>query len=547
MKGIRTLALAGALGAALAGALCSADATSAAAAGTSRASVGTNGEQAQYGNSYAPMVSATGRFIAFESTALYLADGINSAQHIYLRDREAPLTERISVSSAETLGNYGSLHGTVSADGRFVAFQSQATNLVTPATVFARFHIYLRDRQEGTTILVSAPPGGGEGNQHSSWPAITPDGRYIAFASAASNLTAPPGNGYQQILRYDRSTGEIITVSLGDDGQQAGAACYHPSISDDGNLVAFHVAADLDAQVPAGGFNVFVRDIAAAETRLVSVNAAGDHGGNTHSTNPAISGDGSHVAFESLATDLVGVPGNGHPQIYLRDLAAGANYRASAAPDGTQGNSYSMNPAINGDGSAVAFESNASNLVEDINGRVDIFVYRHGAPPVIERVSVRDESVLGPGEPPDANAQSWLAAIDAGGLITAFESWSTDLVADDTNGVADIFVRESDPVAVDPALIPAPLGLSAWPNPLRGGAGVRLSVALPEDTAIRAAVYDVAGRSVRVLASGSRPAGQGILHWDGRDERGQAAPAGVYVLRLGAGERSAAHKLVLLP
>ncbi len=517
------------------------------AAGTSRASVGTNGEQTAYSNSYAPMVSATGRYVIFETVAQNFYPGWNGRQQVYLRDREAPLTECVSVSSSETPGNYDSLHGSVSADGRFVVFQSSATNLVTPSTTFSRFHVFLRDRQNGTTLLISAAAGGAEGNWHSKAPVISADGRYIAFVTGATNLTEPPVGSYEQIVRCDRLTGEIVLVSLHDvTGTLAGSHCAHPAISDDGNRIVFQTYAGLEPRDQTGNQDIYLRDVAAATTRLASVGWNGNESGNLHSYDPAISGDGSHAAFESMATNLIADGLGGQGQVYLRDMEAAFTRRISENAAGQLGNGYSSYPSINGDGGAVAFQSDANNLVAgDINGCSDIFVYRAGEPPCIERVSLRDRSVVGEGEPPDGNGRSWHPAIDAGGQLTAFESWSSDLVADDTNGVADIFVRESDPLAVGP-LQPNVLALAAWPNPLRCEAGVELSFALPAATGIRAEVFDAAGHRLRLLAAGPRGAGPGALRWDARDAEGRSAPAGVYLVRLQAGAQVALRKLVLM-
>lgn len=518
------------------------------AAGTRRVSLRTDGGQAQYGHCRTPAISATGRFVVFESTSFDLAPGDAWDQQIYLRDRETPLTERISVSSAGVAGNYGSLHGSVSADGRFVVFQSSATNLVTPETSFSRFHVYLRDRQEGTTLLISAAPGGAEGNAHSRVPVISADGRYVAFQSGASNLTDPPVGNREQILRWDRLTGETLIVSLSVAGAQASASCEAPAISEDGNRIAFQTLASLEPRDQTNNQDIYLRDVAAGTTQLASVGWNGNESSNLHCAHAAISGDGHCVAFDSGATNLVDGMGGGigYDQIFVRNIDGAFTIMASINAAEEQGNSYSYYPALNGDGSAVSFESASSNLVTDSNGWADVFVHRGGMPGTIERVSVRDESLLVPGQPNDGNGWSWLSAIDASGLITAFESWSTDLVVDDTNGLGDIFVRASDPLAVDP-LTPDALALSAWPNPLRGEGGVDLRFTLPRAASVRAEVFDLAGRAVRLLAEGSQQAGEGRLHWDGRDAVGRRLPAGLYLLRLSAGDAQAARKLLLLP
>lgn len=517
---------------------------------TTRASVHTSGTQSQFGNSIGAALSSSGRFVVFESEASFLADGDDGRQHIYLRDRETPLTERISVSTAGVSGNFGSLHPSVSSDGRFVVFQSQSTNLVAPATTFARFHVFLRDRALHTTILVSAAPGGGEGNQHSSAPSITVDGRYVVFESTATNLTNPPGNLQKQILRYDRTTGAIVLVSLHDDGALAASACAHPTINDDGNLVAFHTTAILDAEIPGGNSNAYVRDIAGAETRLVSVASSGVTGGNSHSTNPVLSADGTHVAFESIASNLLGDVWNGRPHIYVRDLALAVTLRVSANAAGEQGNHNSYSPAISANGAVVAFESQASNLVAaDVNGWSDIFVVRTGNPPAVERASVRDTSVLGPGEPEDGNGWSWLPAINASGTLVAFQSWSTDLVAGDTNGFADIFARTLELPAVAVQSSGADDGKFAWvwPQPTTVGRGANVRYESTHGFRARISIVDVAGRSVRTLAERETGSPSGTFRWDGRDATGRTAQAGVYFVEFETEGGRAARKLVILP
>ena len=510
--------------------------------GTARASVHTDGTQGELGNSNLAAVGGAGRFVAFESGAWTLVDGDgNGTTDVFLRDTAAPSTERISVSSTGIEGNGESTHPSVSEDGRFVAFVSSARNLVIPPTAFSRSHVYLRDRQAGTTTLVSATLAGTEGSASSDFPSLSADGRYVAFTSLAADLVDPPTNGYQHVFRYDRITGEIRLVSRHDDGTEAGQACYHPSISGDGNLVVFHTHASLEWRDQTSNRDVYVRDIAAAHTALVSVASNGVEAGSLHSQNPVISADGSRVAFESTADNLV--PGvGGMPHIYVRSLGGASTSLASVSDNGTPGNGASYFPSINANGSSVAFQSDATNFVPDGNGWADVFVHRAGVP--IERASVPDDAL---GDP-EGNGWSWNPAIGSDGGTVAFESWSTDLVADDTNGFADIFVRELDAPALTatwPGAGSTP-SLLVWPNPTTATSGADVRFEMPAPGRVRLFVYDVAGRRILALADVAHDAGTHAVHWSGRDERGARVAAGVYHLAFVTdGRRGAGVKVIV--
>jgi Tol biopolymer transport system component len=499
---------------------------------TTLASISTAGGQGQFGNSTRAAVSSDGRFVAFEAYAQQLVPGDNGHSHVYLRDRVTPLTERMSISSAGAVANQDASHGSVSADGRYVVFQSGATNLVSPPTTFGRFNVYLRDRQAGTTALVSVTPAGDRGNQHSASPRISADGRYVAFESQATNLTVPPTNAWKQILRWDRLTGEIIQVSLQANGSQATAHCLRPSISGDGSRIAFHTLAGLEPLDDTGNQDIYLRDVDAGTTELVSVSSDGLHSGNLHSYDPAVSGDGGKVAFHSDAGNLMADTPNGQTHVYVRDCGGRTTYRASVSPGGEQGNAYSMHASINSDGSMVAFESAATNLVPgDTNGWTDVFLHRH-SPLENFRVSVPDDAL---GDP-EANAPCWYAAVSGDARYVAFESASTDLVAGDTNGFTDVFVRDAIAAAVGVATTEdrdaGACRLTVGPNPVRPGDRTDVRFDLPAAAPGRVTVYDVTGRPVRVLAAGLLASGPTSIGWDGRDERGRPVAQGVYFVRL---------------
>ena len=335
------------------------------------------------GVSNAPTMSANGRFVAFVSQATnLLAPGaaVPAGQQIYVRDRQTGLTSLVSVDNfgVPNPGNGVSSAPSISADGRYVAFVSQATNLLAPgAAVPAGQQIYVRDRQTGLTSLVSVDNFGvpNPGNGVSSAPSISADGRYVAFVSQATNLLAPGAAvpAGQQIYVRDRQTGLTSLVSVDNFGvpNPGNGVSSAPSISADGRYVAFvSQATNLlapGAAVPAGQ-QIYVRDRQTGLTSLVSVDNFGvPNPGNGVSSAPSISADGRYVAFVSQATNLL-APGAAvaGQQIYIRDRQLAQSFLASQ--DNTNTNvagtgGVSDTPSTNSDGGFIAFFSQATNLV----------------------------------------------------------------------------------------------------------------------------------------------------------------------------------------
>jgi Tol biopolymer transport system component len=185
-----------------------------------------------------------------------------------------------------------------------VAFASYASNLVSGDTN-GYWDIFVHDRQSGQTERVSLASGGSQGNNHSDSPSISANGRYVAFGSNASNLVAVDTNGYADIFIHDRTTDETTLISLASDGTQGNGLSWYPSISADGRYVAFYSeAGNLFPGDTNGIKDVFVRDIQTGTTTRVSVASDGTEG-NWYSWNPSISADGRYVAFESEASNLV--------------------------------------------------------------------------------------------------------------------------------------------------------------------------------------------------------------------------------------------------
>jgi uncharacterized repeat protein (TIGR01451 family) len=347
---------------------------------TTRLSIDSSGTQGDAGSS-GPAISANGRFVAFASTAsnLVLSD-TNYTYDVFVRDRVLNQTTRVSLSSSGVQGIRRSANPAISADGRFVAFDSIAENLV-PGDVNATSDIFVRDRLTNQTSRLSVNDTGEEGNQSSQYPSISADGRYVVFESDASNLVPDDTNDLTDVFIRDRLTNQTRRLSINNSGTQGDSFSYFPSISANGRFVAFHsYAGNLvpgDSNVTGFAFgtgDVFVRDRVTNTTTRVSVSSSGTQG-NNHSDFASISADGRFVAFNSIASNLVPNDTNGHLDTFVRDRATNQTSRISLSNIGLQGNHNSTFSKINADGRFVAFESVASNLVAGDTGLTDdIFV-----------------------------------------------------------------------------------------------------------------------------------------------------------------------------
>lgn len=347
---------------------------------TTRLSIDSSGTQGDAGSS-GPAISANGRFVAFASTAsnLVLSD-TNYTYDVFVRDRVLNQTTRVSLSNSGVQGIRRSANPAISADGRFVAFDSIAENLV-PGDGNATSDIFVRDRLTNQTSRLSVNDTGEEGNQSSQYPSISADGRYVVFESDASNLVPDDTNDLTDVFIRDRLTNQTRRLSINNSGTQDDSFSYFPSISANGRFVAFHsYAGNLvpgDSNVTGFAFgtgDVFVRDRVTNTTTRVSVSSSGTQG-NNHSDFASISADGRFVAFNSIASNLVPNDTNGHLDTFVRDRATNQTSRISLSNSGLQGNHNSTFSKINADGRFVAFESVASNLVAGDTGLTDdIFV-----------------------------------------------------------------------------------------------------------------------------------------------------------------------------
>jgi Tol biopolymer transport system component len=405
---------------------------------TARVQVGPGRQQAN-GESNDSAISAHGRFVAFVSSASNLVAGdSNGTDDVFVRDRMLQVTRRISVGPGGLQANDSSSQPAISAHGRFVAFFSHASNLVAGDTNRAG-DVFVRDRKLQVTRRVSVGPGGQQANGGGFEPAISADGRFVAFSSFASNLVAGDSNGTSDVFVRDRKLQVTRRVSVGPGGQQANDDSFFAAISAHGRFVAFDSrASNLVAGDTNGTDDAFVRDRMAQVTRRVSVGPAGLQANNESFGAPVISAHGRFVAFSSVASNLVppGVDTNNNTDVFVRDRVAQMTRRVSVGPAGQQANNDSLEPAISADGRFVAFRSLASNLVAgDTNGFLDVFV-RDRMAQVTRRVSV------GPGGQQANCCLSGFGVISAHGRFVAFTSDASNLVAGDTNMANDVFVRD---------------------------------------------------------------------------------------------------------
>jgi Tol biopolymer transport system component len=340
---------------------------------TVRASVDSTGTQAN-GNSELPTVSNDGRFVVFQSLASNLVTGdTNGARDIFVRDMVGGTTSRISVDSAGTQSNGDSYRPRISADGRFVVFESLASNLVAGDANGVR-DVFMRDLVMGTTTLVSVDSSGNQGNGSSENGSISADGRFVVFESFASNLVPNDTNGVWDVFLHDNLTGTTTRVSVSSLGTQGDQDSANAAISPSGLLVAFcSIATNLVDGDTNGVYDVFVRDLAAAKTTRISVNSHGDQA-NDGSFDPAISGDDRFVSFDSSATNLVDGDTNGWPDVFVRDLVSNSTVRVSVTTGGAQTVAQSSNPSISDDGRFITFISYGNLVPDDTNGASDIYV-----------------------------------------------------------------------------------------------------------------------------------------------------------------------------
>lgn len=428
--------------------------------------------------------------------------------------------ERVSIASDGTQTvTAGSSFPTISGDGRYVAFESQASDLVDGAG--GHFNVFVYDRDTKSVEVVSVAQNGGQPNNDSADPHISADGRYVGFSSISDQLVAGDTNGAFDAFVYDRVTHTTERVSVASDGSQLFSHGFLEAISADGQYVVFSqnisglfvrdrvsqttetVAATLgfgigvsitldgtyiafgssDSALVAGDTNnvsdIFVYNRVSHTTERVSIGYDGSQANNDSREETAISADGRYVAFASRASNLVTDDTNNAQDIFVYDRINHTTERVSVASDGTQANGGSVGVSISADGRYVTFTSSAANLVTGAT-LADAFVY--------DRVTHTIQRVAGAGQD---------AMISADGKFIAFDSSASNLVPGDTNGLGDIFVvnRALLPVDNPPASNHAPVVSNIHASPITGnlgpGAIVTLTVTFNEAVTVAGGIPSI--------------------------------------------------------
>jgi Tol biopolymer transport system component len=348
-------------------------------------SVSSAGEQGDSFSSGATL-SADGRFAAFDSPSTNLVPGdTNLRNDCFVHDLWTGQTERVSVSSSGEEGASTSYDGRISANGRFVAFVSPSANLV-PGDFNHQPDIFVRDRLLGTTVRVSVSSAGAEANDLSSSPSISGDGRFVALDSLASNLVPGDTNSFFDVFVHDLTSAVTVRASVASSGQQGNGSALRPAISSDGRFVAFESnSTNLVPGDTNDDMDIFVHDLTSGQTTRVNIGPGGVQA-NGDAARAAISADGRFVAFQSGATNLVS-GGSSGTEIFVHDRWSATTTIASVSSFSVQGNGPSYNGSLSPDGKMVVFYSHANNLVPgDTNSWADVFARDCGGGPSLPRV-----------------------------------------------------------------------------------------------------------------------------------------------------------------
>jgi Tol biopolymer transport system component len=400
---------------------------------------GTNGNGPSALGTSPDTLSPDGRFAVFASNSSNLITGdTNLLLDIFLRDTVAGTVARASVATGGLESNADSLSPAVSDDGRFIAFQSQATNLAA-GDFNGTWDVFVHDRQTGLTTIVSVANTGAIGNGASTSPSISGDGTLIAFESDATNLAVSDPNLATDVFVRNLATSTTRMVSRIPGGALGNAASKAPALSGDGRFVAFEsLATNLAPGATAAFSKILVIDLSAGGPQLASINAVG-LAADAAATQPSISADGNRIAFMSSASNLAPVSQTVN-NAFLRDRSAGTTTLVNALPGGTPANGATTAVRLADSGAFAALLSTASNLTPGHSGSiVDAFVVDL-ATGLSLRASV---PVTVPGEPNGAGIQA-IGGISSDGRFTIFQSASTNLLAGDpSDTIVDIYLRNS--------------------------------------------------------------------------------------------------------
>lgn len=323
----------------------------------------------------------------------------------------------------------------ISQDGRYVAFASQATNLVSPASN-GQTQIFVRDRLNNSTTEVSVSSSGTEGNSYSRNPRISADGRFVVFESNASNLVSSDTNASLDVFIHDMSTGTTQLVSADSSGTQGNSTSQTPDVSADGLYVVFQsFATNLVSSPSVSGGNIYEKNVSTGVVQLISQNSSGVDA-NSNSISPRMSCEGRFIIFVSTANNLVSGdtynPNKTLARIYLVDMLKNIDPLYIKADPGKD----MANSSITCNGNYIGFASEASNIVSgDTNNAQDVFVY--------DRINNNFERVSVDSSGNEGNGASFIPSVSNDGKYVAFDSSATNLVSGDTNTKTDIFLHNT--------------------------------------------------------------------------------------------------------
>ncbi|MDO9086499.1 MAG: hypothetical protein Q7U53_09860 [Anaerolineaceae bacterium] len=399
-----------------------------------RVSVGENLVEGNLSSSE-PSISGDGRHVAFSSLASNLVpDDTNNFSDVFVHDLQTNTTTRVSVNSAGEQADSGSGPASISGDGRYVAFRSGATNLVSGEEILYG-QIFVHDRQTGQTVIVSKSSSGLVGNLPSSDPSISADGRFVAFQSLSDNLVTGDNNEDWDIFVHDLESQNTVLVSKSTNSDIGNGPSNYPSISENGYYVAFQSeATNLVSDDTNETMDVFLYNLQTGDISMIST-GIGENAGNGFSGFPSISNDGRFTAFLSGASNLVENDNNATNDIFVFDGLLDTIERVSISSTGTEGNSYSNVPSISGNGRFVVYTSAATNLVDDdTNNREDIFLHDRETGETI-RVNLGID-----GQQANGFSFSKSKVVSDDGSLVTFYSWATNLVMNDNNNFEEVFV-----------------------------------------------------------------------------------------------------------
>ena len=319
-----------------------------------------------------PALSFDGSKIAFASRSGKLVGDNNSQPNIYLKDIATQTVKRISINSSGVTGDRPSYAPTINADGNKIVFYSTSTNLVTNDTNDTS-DIFLRDLNNNTTQLISITKSGVRSNKESAEGTISGDGTVVAFSSTSTTLTSLNANSVRQVYVKDLSTGDLELISVNNNGQAGDNDSFSPAVSNDGRYIAFiSISSNLDGYAATNHYDIYLHDRLNKKTERISFTSTGALS-NNHSGLPSISSDGRLVAYMSLADNLVFNDTNAQIDIFVYDRQTKTVERASST---SPSNGHSFSPKLSSNGRFVAFYSSASNYItNDTNGKDDLFVY----------------------------------------------------------------------------------------------------------------------------------------------------------------------------